>query len=411
MKSVIPLLLFLLGCAGIYVGTVQAAFTALMRLSQRLSAERSDPNDTLTRYLDEPRLLFIPARILLGIILVVSVELATVLFGISTWRSLLVLAMMILGFVIVCEHLVPQLIVRANPRVVALFLLPSFRIVSSPLLPLTLALLGLVRRRDAEGAQTDELTLRGASTTPEAVETAAEEASDEEARLLRSIVHFGDTLAREIMTPRPDLVAIPAEATLAELRTQFREQGYSRVPVFQDNLDNILGIVFMKDLLLSPTAADSELVTAHMRPATFAPETKRVPELLREFQRRQIQAAIVVDEYGGTAGLVTIEDMLEEIVGEIRDEYDVETDPIVEETDGVFVFSAKVDIDTAAERLGIDIERDGFETVGGFIVTHLGRVPMPGEKVDIGDVEVEVLEAERRRVHKVRLRRKVAADA
>jgi putative hemolysin len=411
MKSVIPLLLFLLGCAGIYVGTVQAAFTALMRLSQRLSAERSDPNDTLTRYLDEPRLLFIPARILLGIILVVSVELATVLFGISTWRSLLVLAMMILGFVIVCEHLVPQLIVRANPRVVALFLLPSFRIVSSPLLPLTLALLGLVRRRDAEGAQTDELTLRGASAVPEDVETAAEEASDDEARLLRSIVHFGDTLVREIMTPRPDLVAIPAEATLGELRVQFREQGYSRVPVFQDNLDNILGIVFMKDLLLSSTAADGELVTAHMRPATFAPETKRVPELLREFQRRQIQAAIVVDEYGGTAGLVTIEDMLEEIVGEIRDEYDVETEPIVEESDGVFVFSAKVDIDTAAERLGIDIERDGFETVGGFIVTHLGRVPTPGERVDIGDVEVEVLEAERRRVHKVRLRRKVAADA
>jgi len=191
---------------------------------------------------------------------------------------------------------------------------------------------------------------------------------------------------------------------------QFREQGYSRVPVFQDNLDNILGILFMKDLLLTPTAADSELVTGHMRPATFAPETKRVPELLREFQRRQIQAAIVVDEYGGTAGLVTIEDMLEEIVGEIRDEYDVETDPIVEEGDGVFVFSAKVDIDTAAERLGIDIERDGFETVGGFIVTHLGRVPTPGEKLDVGDVEVEVLEAERRRVHKVRLRRKVAAD-
>jgi len=300
--------------------------------------------------------------------------------------------------------------VRANPRVVAEFLLPSFRIVSSPLLPLTLALLGLVRRRDAVGAQTDELTLRGASSTPEAVETAAEEASDDEARLLRSIVHFGDTLVREIMTPRPDLVAIPADATLGELRTQFREQGYSRVPVFKDNLDNIVGVVFMKDLLLSPTAADGELVTGHMRPAFFAPETKRVPDLLREFQRRQLQAAIVVDEYGGTAGLVTIEDMLEEIVGEIRDEYDVESEPIVEEGDGVFVFSAKVDIDTAAERLGIDIERDGFETVGGFIVTHLGRVPTPGEKLDVGDVEVEVLEAERRRVHKVRLRRKVAAD-
>jgi len=408
MKSVIPLLLFILGIAGIYVGTVQAAFTALMRLSQRLSAERSDPNDALTRYLDEPRLLFLPARILLGIILVVSVELATVLFGISTWRSIAVLALMIVGFVIVCEHLVPQLIVRANPRVVAEFLLPSFRIVSSPLLPLTLALLGLVRRRDAVGAQTDELTLRGASSTPEAVETAAEEASDDEARLLRSIVHFGDTLVREIMTPRPDLVAIPADATLGELRTQFREQGYSRVPVFKDNLDNIVGVVFMKDLLLSPTAADGELVTGHMRPAFFAPETKRVPDLLREFQRRQLQAAIVVDEYGGTAGLVTIEDMLEEIVGEIRDEYDVESEPIVDEGDGVFVFSAKVDIDAAAERLGVDIERDGFETVGGFVVTHLGRVPTAGERLAIGDVGVEVLEAERRRVHKVRLRRQPA---
>jgi len=148
-----------------------------------------------------------------------------------------------------------------------------------------------------------------------------------------------------------------------------------------------------------------------LRPAVIVPESKRVPELLKQFQRQQTQIAVVVDEYGGTAGLVTIEDMLEEIVGEIRDEYDVETDPIVEEGDGVFVFSAKVDIDTAAERLGIDIERDGFETVGGFIVTYLGRVPTPGEKLDVGDVEVEVLEAERRRVHKVRLRRKVAADA
>jgi CBS domain containing-hemolysin-like protein len=411
MKSVIPLLLFLLGIAGIYVGTVQAAFTALMRLPERLSAERSDPNDLLTRYLDEPRLLFIPARLLLGLILVFSVELTTILFGISTWRSVGTLALMIGGFVVACEHLVPQLIVRSNPQVIAEFLLPSFRIVATPLLPLTLALLGLVRRRDADGTATEELEPRGSNGgAAETAETPAATDEDEE-RLLRSIVHFGDTLVREIMTPRPDLVAIPAEATLGELRTQFREQRYSRVPVFKDNLDNILGIVFMKDLLMAETAADSDPVTAHMRAAHFAPETKKVPELLREFQRRQIQAAIVVDEYGGTAGLVTIEDMLEEIVGEIRDEYDVETEPIVDEGDGVFVFSAKVDIDAAAERLGVDIEREGFETVGGFVVTHMGRVPAPGERLAIGDVGVEVLEAERRRVHKVRLRRLVPAES
>jgi CBS domain containing-hemolysin-like protein len=408
MKSLIPLLLFLLGIAGVYVGTVQAAFTALMRLPERLSAERSDPNDLLTRYLDEPRLLFIPARLLLGLILVFSVELTTILFGISTWRSVGTLALMIGGFVVACEHLVPQLIVRSNPRLVAEFLLPSFRIVASPLLPLTLALLGLVRRRDADGTATEELEPRGGNGNGAEDPEAPAATNEDEERLLRSIVHFGDTLVREIMTPRPDLVAIPAEATIGELRAQFREQRYSRVPVFKDNLDNILGIVFMKDLLVAETAADTDPVTAHMRAAYFAPETKKVPELLREFQRGQIQAAIVVDEYGGTAGLVTIEDMLEEIVGEIRDEYDVETEPIVDEGDGVFVFSAKVDIDTAAERLGVDIERDGFETVGGFVVTHLGRVPAPGERLAIGDVDVEVLEAERRRVHKVRLRRQPA---
>ena len=166
----------------------------------------------------------------------------------------------------------------------------------------------------------------------------------------------------------------------------------------------------MKDLLLLPDpAGEAQPVTTLIRPATFVPETKRVAELLKEFQRRQLQAAIVVDEYGGTAGLITIEDMLEEIVGEIRDEYDVETEPIVDEGDGAFVFSAKVDIDAAAERLEVAIPREGFETVGGFIVSRLGRVPAPGERFTIEQIGVEVLEAERRRVHKVRMRKVDAA--
>ena len=147
---------------------------------------------------------------------------------------------------------------------------------------------------------------------------------------------FGDTLVREVMTPRPDMVAIRADATLDELRALFREQEYSRIPVYHENLDNIAGVVFVKDLI---RLTDAERGTMRLdqdlrrlvRPATFVPETKRVPEMLKEFQRKQVQIAIVVDEYGGTAGLVTIEDLLEEIVGEIRDEYDVETEPIVDE--------------------------------------------------------------------------------
>jgi magnesium and cobalt transporter len=201
-------------------------------------------------------------------------------------------------------------------------------------------------------------------------------------------------------------VAIRSDATLADLHNLVREQQYSRIPVFNENLDNIVGICFVKDLLLlADPAGEAQPVTTLMRPATFVPETKRVLALLKEFQRRQLQAAIVVDEYGGTAGLVTIEDMLEEIVGEIRDEYDVETEPIVVEGDGVFVFSAKVDIDQAAERLEVSIPREGFETVGGYIVSRLGRVPAPGEHVTIDTLGVEVLEAERRRVHKVRMRK------
>jgi len=134
-----------------------------------------------------------------------------------------------------------------------------------------------------------------------------------------------------------------------------------------------------------------------------------VPELLKQFQRQQTQCAIVVDEYGGTAGLVTIEDLLEEIVGEIRDEYDVESEPIVDEGSGRWVFSGKVNIDEVIQRLNVDIEREGFETVGGYLMSHLGRVPAVGEKLEMDGLIVEVLDAERRRINKVRMCKKLAA--
>jgi len=141
-----------------------------------------------------------------------------------------------------------------------------------------------------------------------------------------------------------------------------------------------------------------------IRQATFVPETKRVADLLKEFQRKQAQIAIVVDEYGGTAGLATIEDLLEEIVGEIRDEYDVETEPVIEEAGGSYVFSAKVNIAEVRDRLGIEIEPEGFETVGGYVLTRAGRVPAVGETFESDGLQIEVLEAERRRIHKVRMR-------
>jgi CBS domain containing-hemolysin-like protein len=232
----------------------------------------------------------------------------------------------------------------------------------------------------------------------------------DERRLLQSIVDFGDTLVREVMTPRPDIVAIPASATLDELRALFREQEYSRIPVYQENLDNILGIVFVKDLIhLTGAEGSAQPIAGLVRPVAVVPETKRVQDLLREFQRNRVQIAIVVDEYGGTAGLVTLEDLIEEIVGEIRDEYDVETEPVVDEGNGSWVFSAKVNIEEVRDRLGVAIEPEGFETVGGYVLTRVGRVPAAGEAFELDGLHVEVLEAERRRIHKVRFRR--AAEA
>jgi hypothetical protein len=152
-------------------------------------------------------------------------------------------------------------------------------------------------------------------------------------------------------------------------------------------------------------------VTELMRPAAFVPETKRVVDLLREFQQGRFQLAIVVDEYGGTAGLVTVEDVVEELVGEIRDEYDSEAEPVVREADDTYVFSAKVAIDDMTDRLGVEIEDGDFETVGGFVLARVGRVPSVGERFEIDGLEVEILEAERRRIHKVRIRRQPVAEA
>ncbi|HEX6464254.1 MAG TPA: hemolysin family protein [Vicinamibacterales bacterium] len=407
----IPLTLFLLALAAVYVGTIETAFSALMKLSLRLMAERGR-DDRLAYYLDDPIELFVPARLLLGLIF----GLATVLLAVVTGRegvsftSLAELLGFLAVYIFICEHLLPSIIVRRNPEAVLVLLLPPFSFVAAALSPVSSVLVSLLRSgRPERNVAAQEQDEEQAGEVTHAYLEAGEEQGlieGDEKRLLQSIVDFGDTLVREVMTPRPDIVAVPADASVARLRELFREQEYSRFPVFNENLDNIVGIIRVKDLLqIDDGALDRHPITQLVRPATFVPETKRVPELLKEFQRKQVQMAIVVDEYGGTAGLVTIEDLLEEIVGEIRDEDDVESEPVVDEGNGSFVFSAKVSFDELQERLGLEIEPQGFETVGGYVLARLGRVPSVGETFELDGMQVEVLEAERRRIHKVRFRR------
>src|SRR5580765_1183182 len=401
-----PLALFLLGCATVFFGAVQAAFSALMRLSLRLMAERGGRSDQLGQYLDDPLQLFIPVRLLLSGCLVAAGVLIVRVSDIHDARSVAVFVVSLAGFIIVCEHLLPAVISRHDPESVLDVLLPVFTPLARLIRPVTVALVDIIDvRRDREGG--DEAATPEATTAAPAAAEQQEEGviSQEEGReLLQSIVDFTETVVREVMTPRPDIVAVRVDATLQDLRELFREQQYSRMPVYRDNLDNIVGIVFVKDLVALPATAEPPTTTL-MRAAYFVPESKRVSELLKEMQRRQAQLAIVVDEYGGTAGLVTVEDLLEEIVGEIRDEYDVESETVVDEGDGTFVFSGKVNVDEVKDRLGIEVEREGFETVGGYLLSHLGRMPYVGERFDVDGLDVEVLEVERRRIAKVRLRR------
>ena len=416
----IPLLLFLLAILAVYIGIIETAFSALMRLSLRLMAERGGRDDRLGFYLEDPIRLFLPARLLLGLIF----SLATMFIALLTGRtgSLQAIGMLLVFvaiFILVCEHIVPVFIVRRNPERVLEVLLPPFDAIARVVRPLTNSLTRLIeepRRADQNGDAQPAEAVNGApaesTDEPEEDQGLMEE---EGRKLLQGIVEFGDTLVREVMTPRPDMVAIASDATLAQVRALFEEQEYSRIPVYGENLDNILGLLYVKDLIRLRDANESAVlqrdVAQLIRPGTFVPETKRVADLLREFQQKQAQLAIVVDEYGGTAGLVTIEDLLEEIVGEIRDEYDVEVAPVTEEDDGSFVFSGKVNFDDVRERLDVEIEPEGFETVGGYVLTRVGRVPSPGERFELDGMTVEVLEAERRRIHRVRFKRLPGAEA
>jgi putative hemolysin len=416
-----PLLLFLLGCAVTYLGTVSAAFNALMRLSLRIHAERTDRGDQLGWYLEDPRRFFIPARVLISTLTMIAAALLARVTGLDR-AGFPVLVLAIVAIVVACEHLIPLLIVRRDPERVLDFLLPSFDVLARLVKPLTIGMLRMgtssvrkgqsgVRRnhsgvrKAANGKGEPAAPAVAAATAPPPPEVEA--VQEGQAReLLRNLADFRETMVREVMTPRPDIIAIDSNATIEQLTTLYREQQYSRVPVFRESLDNVQGFVFIKDLIQRlPTIAPSGSIAPLVRPAHFVPETKRVPELLKEFQRRRHQIAIVVDEYGGTAGLVTVEDLLEEIVGEIRDEYDVEVERIVDEGHGKFLLSGSVHVDEMANLLKAQIDGHGFETVGGYLLSRLGRVPAIGEHLEVDGFDVEIVDTQRRRITRVRMSR------
>ncbi|MFF2525493.1 hemolysin family protein [Streptomyces liangshanensis] len=210
---------------------------------------------------------------------------------------------------------------------------------------------------------------------------------DDERRMVHSVFELGDTLVREVMVPRTDLVAIERSKTIRQALTLALRSGFSRIPVTGENEDDIVGIVYLKDLVRKTHInrdSEADLVSTAMRPAAFVPDTKNAGDLLREMQQERSHVAVVIDEYGGTAGIVTIEDILEEIVGEITDEYDRELPPVEEIGDGSYRVTARLDIGDLGELFGLDaFDDEDVETVGGLLAKALGRVPIAGASAEV----------------------------
>ena len=300
----------------------------------------------------------------------------------------------------------PRLIGTVNKEALVDAFLPSanlFLVLSAPILVLSR---WLCTRQESEEEDEDDR-----EAGDEEIETFIDGAKEEgiiekdEDELLRSVVEFGDIVVREIMTPRVDIVCIRKDATIQKLRNLIITEKYSRIPVYKDRIDNIEGIVIAKDLLaFSESKHDNEPIDALVWPVIFVPESMKVSELLKELQKVKQKLAIVVDEHGGVSGLVTMEDLVEEIIGEILDEYDTEEAQVSEIGPREYLVSGGVKVEKLEDLFEQELAEDDYITASGLITHHLGRLPKKGEMVDIKGLSVEVIDVDQKRIKKLRMK-------
>ncbi len=326
----------------------------------------------------------------------------------SAWS--MVLALAVASVLIALSNLAGRLAAMRHPEMVFLRLAWPLRVLNSLFRPL-LALLAWTTRpltRDS-GADLMAAPLVTEGDVLQVVEAGKAQGVLEqgEAEMIHSIIEFGDTIAREVMVPRVDIAAVPLEMPLDQVIDRMIERGFSRLPVYQDSIDHVVGLVYGKDLLAAERQGRMDSPLADLiRPAKFVPGSKTVDLILRELQQEKLAMAIVVDEYGGTEGLLTMEDILEEIVGEIIDEYDPEGVPVVAmEADGAARVDAKMILEDVNSTLDLNLPVDEHETLGGYVYGLLGRVPVQGEAVEVDGLRLEVAGVDRQRITSIRIRR------
>ena len=406
------LALFVLVGAAAFLAASEAAIVAVNRIRARALAEKNiRGSKRLQRLLENRNRTLTSVLIGSTFVLLAADSLATEIFIESNVPNAAIWSTVVMTVVLLLfGEILPKTFAVGSGERTALRLAPALGVVTRILSPLTSGFLwitdGIVRmfggipHAGPYVTEDDIKTLVNVGVEQNVLE-------EQERELIHSIIEFGDTIVREVMTPRTDMITVSVTSAPRRALDLVITEGYSKLPVWEETVDNIIGVVHDRELLiaLANGTIASTSIRALMRPVTLVPENKRISELLREMQRGKYSLAIVIDEYGGTAGLVTMEDLLEEIVGEIRDEHDEgEEEPIRRIGDHEVVVEAGTNIEDVNNALGINLPHEEFETIGGYVVGLFGRLPREGEEVEANDgVRLRVERTRGRRILDVRV--------
>jgi putative hemolysin len=404
-----------------FLATIDMAFGQLSDVGlRRLSAEAETRGGAVAEFLkeileDRPRFRFTIGAAVQVILVAVSVLLTALSLRWFPDNGFVLMSLLI-GLVVagIFRQFIPRLLSIRNPEETLLLLLPAVRPFYKFLTFLAdpwNRIMSRFRRESDQQQSIDTEEENGNGGDIQAlIDVGAQEGilEEEEGELIHSILEFGDTRVSEVMTPRTEIESLPITATVRQARDVMIHSKYSRLPVYREQIDNVEGIIYVRDLLQSWADGNTDgMITPLLRPAYFVPETKLVSDLLEDLQKARVQLAMVVDEYGGIAGLVTVEDILEEIVGEIEDE-DTEAeeiDEICEVEEGVFEVLGSTEIGKIERLFNMEIETDDFTTIAGLVISEAGYVPRQGEKLSLRGLAVEIIEADDRRLNRLRLQR------
>jgi putative hemolysin len=410
--------LLVTGLVVVFTAAAEVSLVTLSRSRARQLIDEGVPRAKALQTLLEDPPRFITSLMILKAAAYVGAAALAVFLALklsSRWQIAVPLALILVGFALLAIQAITRGLAMRSPEATALRMGPPMRLVAALLTPIALPLralgsaaLGRSPSDTSEDLYLSEDGLRfliNVGEEPGLIE-------EDEKEMIAGIFELSETVAREVMVPRIDLVAIDETTSLPEALDLIIRAGHSRIPVYQGTVDNIQGVLYAKDLLQPFREGRHDVpIVELMRPAYFVPESKKVDELLHELQQRKVHIAIVVDEYGGTGGVVTIEDLLEEIVGDIQDEYDSELPMVVPGGENEYLFDARIDLDEVSRLVGVELPSEASDTLGGFIFSQLGRVPMVGSQVQFGPLAMEVQAISGRRIQQVRVTRHEAAES